>query len=77
VKRRRRACSGGAAFLSLQRSYCFGQCLADVVFDEDELDEDDVDDFDEGELEAAWAMAVPPPMSAPDNARAVRPLLTR
>jgi hypothetical protein len=41
-----------------------GQCLDDAVFDEDELEDDDVDDLDDGELEAAWAIAVPPPTSA-------------
>jgi hypothetical protein len=57
--------------------YFLGQCLSDEVFDEDELDEDDVDDFDaEGELEAAWAIAVPPPTSAPETARAMSALVT-
>ena len=46
--------------------------MSDVVFDEDEPDDDDVDDFDgDGELEAAWAIAEPPPTSAPETARAV------
>jgi hypothetical protein len=50
--------------------------LCDVVFDEDELDDDDVDDFvGDGEL-AAWAIAVPPPMSAPETARAMSALVS-
>jgi hypothetical protein len=64
----------------------FGQFLDDVVFAEDELaddegvddfDEDDVDDFAAGELEAAWAIAVPPPTSGPEIARAIRALVSR
>jgi hypothetical protein len=57
--------------------YVSGQCLDDVVFDEDELEDDDVDDLDDGELEAAWAIAVPPPTSAPEIARAMRALVIR
>jgi hypothetical protein len=51
--------------------------LDDVVFDEVELEDDDVDDLDDGELEAAWAIAVPPPTSAPEIARAMRALVIR
>jgi len=51
--------------------------LCDAFVDEDELDDDDVDDFGEGELEAAWAIAVPPPTSAPETARAVSAPMSR
>ena len=65
--RRRGRDPGGAT-----ASYLCGQFLSDAVFDGDEPDDDDVDDFDgDGELEAAWAIAEPPPTSTPETARAV------
>ena len=48
-----------------------------VVFAVDELEDDDVDDFAEGELEAACAIAAPPPTRAPEIVRVISALVSR
>jgi hypothetical protein len=51
--------------------------LCAVVFVVDELEDDDVDDFADGELEAACAIAVPPPTRAPEIVKAISALVSR
>jgi len=54
-----------------------GQLCFVVEFELDEPDEDDeVDDFAEGLLVAACAIAAPPPMRAPDSVIAIRALVS-